>query len=625
MIHKSDSSENHIRTKPVRMRGAISIFIVILIPVLILGCLQIYTILKKKQKENQAYKVAYAVSDAYLSKYNAFMFKEYGFLSTLDEGRLELLMSHYFMKNGFITSEEDLSVEVDYKTLNEYDVFRSALLNASSVMIERSLVQHVMSYDKLMAVGEQIRQISEKITDCESAITGAFDRAGMTDIFERMNSVLDLESGSVLMDEARVLLGEKEKLFYDNAQKMKETIEQAKMELEDTSVQIEGYLETEIKALKDCESAFRNYISEYESHLLSVSDIYISVDVLKRQVSSLEIEIRQVEQSDLKQEDKKAKISDLEEMKEQLNQEIEGYLKAVKDLIQECIQLEVEQAQTSFLDTIRRIIADVDGLFSGVEIGGGIIEISSENERELPETIPQSSLEQRILMNEYLLGLFSSYDELCPRKIDPFDRMEDTRQIKGEVEYLISGIKDERESISMVRLKVMAIREIANLVSIVTDSNKIKQITTAIAAIPQPWRSVAFGVSLIAWGSAESYVDVNQLMKGEGFYYLKTDEEWHLDFQSLLSGAWKSQVSGTPKESSGIFDPKMYYQDYLRILLYMQPEEDILLRAMDLIDSELYAISDQKVSLSNFSTAHHIKLFKKDLSQYFLKFTNQYH
>ena len=427
------------------------------------------------------------------------------------------------------------------------------------------------------------------------------------------------------MDEARVLLGEKEKLFYDNAQKMKETIEQAKMELEDSNVQIEAYLETEIKALKDSESAFRNYISEYESHLLSVSDIYISVDVLKRQVSSLEIEIRQVEQSDLKQEDKKAKISDLEEMKEQLNQEIEGYLKAVKDLIQECIQLEVEQAQTSFLDTIRRIIADVDGLFSGVEIGGGIIEISSENERELPETIPQSSLEQRILMNEYLLGLFSSYDELCPRKIDPFDRMEDTRQIKGEVEYLISGIKDERESISMVRLKVMAIREIANLVSIVTDSNKIKQITTATAAIPQPWRSVAFGVSLIAWGSAESYVDVNQLMKGEGFYYLKTDEEWHLDFQSLLSGAWKSQVSGTPKESSGIFDPKMYYQDYLRILLYMQPEEDILLRAMDLIDSELYAISDQKVSLSNFSTAHHIKLFKKDLSQYFLKFTNQYH
>lgn len=625
MIHIPISVEKHKRREQIRMRGAISIFIVILIPILILGSLQIYTLLKKRQKENQAYKVAYAVSDAYLSKYNAYMFKSYGFLSTLDEGRLELMMSHYFEKNGFIASEDELKIEVDYKTLNEYDVFRSALLDASTVMIERSLVQHVMSYEKLMAVGEQIRQISEKITDCESAITGAFDRSGMTDILERMDSALDLETGSALLSEARTLLGEKEKLFLENANQMKEAIDQAKTGLVDANVQIEAYLETEVNALKDSENAFQSFLSGYQSQLLAMSDIYISMDILERQVSSLETEIDDIERSDLEQDLKKAKLSDLEDMKERLNREIEAYQKSLKELIQACIQLEVEQVQTSFIDAIRSVISDIDALFSGVEVGEGIIEISSENERERPETVYESNLEQRILMNEYLLGLFSSYDEHCPRKIDPFNRMENTRQVKGEVEYLISGIKDERESVSMVRFKVMAIREIANLVSIVTDSKKIKQITTATAAIPQPWRSVAFGVSLIAWGSAESYVDVNQLMKGEGFYYLKTDEEWHLDFQSLLSGAWKSQISGSNIESGNVLDPKMYYQDYLRILLYMQPEEDILFRAMDLIDSELYVISDQKVSLSNFSTAHHIKLYKKDRSQYFLKFSNEYH
>lgn len=625
MIHKPIVIKKHRKAKPTRMRGAISIFIVILIPILILGSLQLYTLLKKRQKENQAYKVAYAVSDAYLSKYNAYMFKTYGFLSTLDEGRLELLMLHYFEKNDFIATEEDLKIEVDYRTLNEYDVFRSALLNASCVMIERSLVQHVMSYEKLMAVGEQIRQISEKITDCESAISGAFDRSGMTDILERMDSALDLESGSVLLSEATALLEDKEKLFLENANQIKETIDHAKVGLVDSNVQIEAYLETEVKALKDSENAFQSFLSGYKSQLLAISDIYISMDVLERQVSSLDKEIDEVERTDLEQDLKKAKLSDLEDMKERLNHEIETYQKTVKELIQECIQLEVELVQSSFVDAIRNIITEIDGLFSGIEVGEGIIEISSEVEHELPETVHESSLEQRILMNEYLLGLFSSYDEHCPRKIDPFNRMADTRQVKGEVEYLISGIKDERESISMVRLKIMAIREIANLVSIVTDSNKIKQITTVTAAIPQPWRSVAFGVSLIAWGSAESYVDVNQLMKGEGFYYLKTDEEWHLDFQSLLSGAWKSQISDSIKENSGVLDPKMYYQDYLRILLYMQPEEDILTRAMDLIDSELYIISDQKVSLSNFSTAHHIKLYKKDMSKYFLKFTNQYH
>ena len=625
MIHKAEITKRHIRMRPTRMRGAISIFIVILIPILVLGSLQIYTLLKKKQKENQAYKVAYAVSDAYLSKYNAFMFKEYGFLSTFDEGRLELLMEHYFERNGFITSEEELKVEIDYKTLNEYEVFKSALLDASVVMIERSLVQHVMSYDKLMAVGEQIRQISSKIKACESALTGAFDRTGITDIFERMDQNYDLESANALVGEARKLLGEKEELFYDNVIQINEALDQAKQEFTDSSLQIETYLETEINALKDSENAFQDLISDYKSRLMTMSDMYISMDILERQVSNLESEIDEIEKSDLKQEDKKNKVSVLNDMKEQLVSEIEGYRKTVTDLIKESIQLEIEQVQTSFIDGLRSLIAGIDQLFSGVDIGGGTLEIYSETVREMPETMHESSFEQRILMNEYLLGLFSSYDVNCPRKTDPFGRMEDTRQVKGEIEYLISGVKDERESISLVRLKVMAIREIANLVSIVTDSNKIKQITTLTAAIPQPWRSVAFGVSLIAWGSAESYVDVNQLMKGEGFYYLKTDEEWHLDFQSLISGAWKNQVSSPTGGSSGIFDPKLYYQDYLRILLYMQQEEDILLRAMDLIDSELYIRSDQKVTLSNFSTAHQVKLFKNGVPHHFLKFTNQYH
>ena len=135
-------------------KGAISILIVLIVPILIMGTVFLYTMMKRTQKENQAYKIAYAVSDTYLSKYSDYMFGAYGILCTKDEGRFEQLMGHYFVANNFIGYPDEMHVDVSYHSLNNYVYFRESLLHASSVMIETAVIQHLLSYTKLLEMSK---------------------------------------------------------------------------------------------------------------------------------------------------------------------------------------------------------------------------------------------------------------------------------------------------------------------------------------------------------------------------------------------------------------------------------------------------------------------------------------
>jgi hypothetical protein len=205
------------------------------------------------------------------------------------------------------------------------------------------------------------------------------------------------------------------------------------------------------------------------------------------------------------------------------------------------------------------------------------------------------------LVNEYYLSLFSSYDLNSPRALDPLNRMDTERILKGEIEYIITGKASEKESMNWITAQVFALRVPSNLMALLSDTEKMRSISNYTLALPQPWRMVAFTAIVTAWVTAESYVDVMALLKGEGLALVKSPSEWHLDLESLVSKSWQSK-----KNDHSFY--KLYYQDYLRILLFFQSEETSLKRVMELMTTEILKATQGAYDLSCFSRGHHVVL-----------------
>lgn len=53
---------------------------------------------------------------------------------------------------------------------------------------------------------------------------------------------------------------------------------------------------------------------------------------------------------------------------------------------------------------------------------------------------------------------------------------------------------------------------------------------------------------------------------------------------------------------------KIYYMDYLRVLMLLESETEVLSRSMDLINLEIHALSNGDYGLKDFSNGHRIIL-----------------
>ena len=152
-----------------------------------------------------------------------------------------------------------------------------------------------------------------------------------------------------------------------------------------------------------------------------------------------------------------------------------------------------------------------------------------------------------------------------------------------------------------ITLELLALRLPTNLMALLSDTEKMRSISNYTLALPQPWRTVAFTAVLTAWATAESYLDVMALLQGEGLSLIKSPTEWHLDLEGLMNKKWHSKKNNTSSY-------KLYYQDYLRMLLFFQSEETSLKRVMELMTTEIQKTTKGETDLSHFSRGHHITL-----------------
>ena len=173
------------------------------------------------------------------------------------------------------------------------------------------------------------------------------------------------------------------------------------------------------------------------------------------------------------------------------------------------------------------------------------------------------------LVNEYIITHFAN-----------FNRMNDDQDtfFQNEIEYILNGDFSDENNYHNVRNDLFIMRNVLNLIHIKSDAQKVKE-AEAVAAILTIGKGEKVGAPVVmeAWAAAESENDMRILEDGNQVALVKSKENWAVPISRTLEYIWKDGYS-KPTKMSGY-----RYEDYLRILLYLENREKKLLRCMDLI------------------------------------------
>lgn len=157
-----------------------------------------------------------------------------------------------------------------------------------------------------------------------------------------------------------------------------------------------------------------------------------------------------------------------------------------------------------------------------------------------------------------------------------------------ELEYCIGGKATDAENLEAVVKKLILLRESANFVTIMKDSQKkamALELATAVVGftgIVPLIKAVQMGI-LVAWCYVESILDVRCLLEGGKVPLVKNNSQWKSDPFHLSEGISQNNAQ---KEESG-----MGYGEYLQMLLYMTGEEQLISRAMNVIEKNVRLFS----------------------------------
>ena len=171
--------------------------------------------------------------------------------------------------------------------------------------------------------------------------------------------------------------------------------------------------------------------------------------------------------------------------------------------------------------------------------------------------------------------------EKCSRYGNEMDKS----LLKYQIEYIIAGKGSDVENLEKVVGRLLLWREVANVIYIFSDSAKCMQAEllaltlTAVLMVPELVEPVKYSI-LFAWAYVESISDVKCLLNGGKVPIMKSEGDWNTGISSILSFA------GGVSESASC-EHGLSYEDYLRIMLFMQDDTEKNMRAMDIMEMDI--------------------------------------
>jgi len=174
------------------------------------------------------------------------------------------------------------------------------------------------------------------------------------------------------------------------------------------------------------------------------------------------------------------------------------------------------------------------------------------------------------------------FNEYCVKKMGCYTNPATDEPLQYQLEYLLEGHNSDIENLRGVCNTLVLMREVANLLYLMTDSLKVAEADalalTITSALLAPYLQPVVKYTLLAaWAYAESVVDVKHLLSGDKVPIIKSKKDWNLSLEGMLD---YDKFSG----SDGKNEKGLDYTAYLRVLLAIEKEDKVVNRAMDLVE-----------------------------------------
>lgn len=164
---------------------------------------------------------------------------------------------------------------------------------------------------------------------------------------------------------------------------------------------------------------------------------------------------------------------------------------------------------------------------------------------------------------------------------------EDKGAMDYELEYLLAGKESDRENLEAVVNQLLLFRFVPNYMHLQGISTKKAEAEAmaltlcSLLAVPAITQAAA-QVILLAWAYGECLMDVRALLNKGKVPLMKNEESWQLSLSDLLKLGQDKSLNDGQDTGSGLT-----YEEYLRILLFLEKKEALGMRALDLIENNL--------------------------------------
>lgn len=186
-----------------------------------------------------------------------------------------------------------------------------------------------------------------------------------------------------------------------------------------------------------------------------------------------------------------------------------------------------------------------------------------------------------LLFNEYLLMHFGN---AVNSKAD--------RALDYEIEYILSGKESDRNNLEITAYKLLALREGANYLYLLSDETKVAEaeslgLALAILLLEPEVSDIMAQIILLAWAYGESLLDLRDLFDGYRVPIVKTAASFKLELINITDVFFQ--------DYKRCEDPlALDYAAYLRILLSLNGKNKNVKRSMDMIEATLRADDEHR-------------------------------
>ena len=237
-------------------KGVVSIVMAIIIPVIVFGVLYVYAMLDRPQQENTAHKIVYASSEAYLSRYNAYMFEQMGLLTNLDTDGLQPIIVHYLVRNKLVADRDAVKLSISYEQLSNPDVFNEAVNEAATVLVGNAFVAYGVNLLDQFAFAEKIKSLNQSIQNKEKKLSEQFDKIGASHLLNTIKMCRDVQAGRRELEALKDHLFAQKEIFFKTLDDLLAVLSSVKATSEVPQQAMKTFVESKEAHFRELEEAF---------------------------------------------------------------------------------------------------------------------------------------------------------------------------------------------------------------------------------------------------------------------------------------------------------------------------------------------------------------------------------